>query len=115
MELDLNEIRKIIDETDEKLVALFEKRMGLTSRVTTYKKERNLPILDSKREEMVTAKNVLHLSNKEYAPYLEDFFKQLMQISRSYQSTLLVNEATTWQSVLGDLPVSEVTKNPKVG
>ena len=115
MELDLNEIRKAIDETDEKLVALFEKRMGLASQVAAYKKERNLPIQDSKREEMVTERNVLRLSNKEYASYLEDFLKQLMQISRSYQSTLLVNEETTWQSVLGNLPVSGVTENPKVG
>lgn len=115
MELDLNEIRKAIDETDEKLVALFEKRMDLANRVAIYKKEKNLPILDSKREEMVTKKNILHLSNKEYTPYLEDFLKQLMQISCSYQSSLLVNEATTWQSVLGNLLVSEVTKNPKIG
>ena len=115
MELDLNEIRQTIDETDEQLVALFEKRMALASQVAAYKKERKLPILDSKREAMVTEKNILRLSNKAYAPYLADFLKELMQISRSYQSTLLVNDTTSWQSVLGNLPVSEIIKNPKVG
>ena len=115
MELDLNEIRKTIDETDKKLVALFEKRMSLVSLVATYKKEKNLPIFDFKREEIINKKNIFYLFNKKYINYLKDFLKQLVQISRSYQSIILINDATTWQSILGNLPVSEITKNPKVG
>lgn len=113
--MELEEIRQAIDETDRQLVSLFEKRMALANNVATYKKERNLPILDVKREEAVIDKNIQRLKGVAYAPYLKDFLKELMQVSRSYQSTILVNEKTPWQSVLGDLPTSEKIVNPKVG
>lgn len=115
MELDLQEIRKLIDEIDKKLIGLFEKRMDLLRLIAKYKKEKNLSVLDLKREEIVNKKNILYLSNKEYTPYLKDFFKQLMRISCSYQRALLINNTTTWKFILGNLPISEVIKNPTVG
>ena len=47
---DLNQCRKEIDKIDKELMYLFEKRMDIAINVAEYKKENNLPILNSTRE-----------------------------------------------------------------
>ena len=45
---DLKEIRKEINQIDEEMLKLFEKRMDVVNDVALYKKENNIPILDIK-------------------------------------------------------------------
>ena len=49
--MDLMECRKMINEIDDQMKELFLKRMEVVSNVALYKKENNMPIFDSKREE----------------------------------------------------------------
>ena len=42
--MDLKELRNKIDETDEKILALFMERMEYCKGVADYKKEHNLPV-----------------------------------------------------------------------
>ena len=53
---DLNEIRKDINEIDDKLLELYKRRMDCAEEVGYYKKENNIPILNEKREEDILNK-----------------------------------------------------------
>ena len=64
--MDLLECRREIDNIDEELVKLFEKRMNIAINVAKYKIENNMPIFNEAREIEVIKKNVARLSNKEY-------------------------------------------------
>ena len=48
--LNLEEIRKEISAINDEMLALFVKRMELSSQVAAYKKANGLPTLDRKRE-----------------------------------------------------------------
>ena len=60
----LEDYRKEIDSIDRELISLFEKRMNVAIKVGEYKKERNLPVFNAKREEEVIEKNINLLQNK---------------------------------------------------
>ncbi|WP_251861901.1 prephenate dehydratase [Clostridium sp. Marseille-Q2269] len=83
---ELNQLRNQIDEIDEQLIKLFEKRMNIVVDVAKYKKENNMPIFNSEREKEVLKKNVDRLKNENFKLYAEEFFKDTMSISRKYQS-----------------------------
>jgi len=48
--MDLQELRKKIDEVDDDLVRLFQQRMDVSAEIARYKKENNLPVHDPARE-----------------------------------------------------------------
>ena len=45
----INVLRKKIDEIDEALLSILAKRMGISKEIGIYKKEHNMPILQSGR------------------------------------------------------------------
>ena len=86
---DIEELRKEIDAIDSKLVGLFEDRMDLALRIAMYKKENNMEVLNSSREEQVISKAKEQLRNKNLNDSVEKFLKCIMQISREIQSEKL--------------------------
>ncbi len=84
----LEEARKIINEVDTKMAELFVERMKATELVYEHKKEFGLPILDLKREQIVIEKNSALIEDGVLREYYIDFIKNLMSISRSYQSRM---------------------------
>lgn len=87
----LEDYRKEIDSIDRELISLFEKRMNVAIKVGEYKKERNLPVFNAKREEEVIEKNINLLHNKKYNDITRDFFEKIMELSRSLQADLMYN------------------------
>lgn len=85
----LEEARKLIDEADTQIREGFQKRMQAVVEVINYKKEHQLPILDSQREKEVIAKNLAKLDDVKLAKYYEELLNDLMQISKAYQEDLL--------------------------
>lgn len=85
----LEDYRKEIDSIDRELIALFEKRMNVAIKVGQYKKEKNLPVFNGKREEEVINKNINILKNKEYSDITRIFFENIMELSRLLQGNLL--------------------------
>lgn len=83
---DLKTLRKEIDNIDGELVDLFERRMEIVLKISEYKKENNIPILNSSREKEVIKRNVQRLRNKSFKEGLEEFFINLMNISKKLQS-----------------------------
>lgn len=53
---DLDVIRQEIDQVDQELVVLLEKRMTLVNQVAAYKKATGKAILDTSREDAVLKK-----------------------------------------------------------
>ena len=81
----LEEARKIINDVDAQMAALFEKRMRAAEMVYAYKKEMGLPILDPAREASVIEKNTRQIADVNLKGYYIDFIKNVMSVSRAYQ------------------------------
>ncbi len=81
----LDEARKIINEVDSKMAALFVERMRAAEMVFEHKKEFGLPILDQKREDAVVEKNAAMIEDDVLKSYYIDYIKHLMSVSRAYQ------------------------------
>lgn len=91
----LEDYRREIDSIDRELISLFEKRMNVAIKVGEYKKERNLPIFNAKREAEVVEKNINHLNNKEYNKITREFFEKIMELSRSLQANVMEEDKET--------------------
>lgn len=85
----LEDARKIINEVDAQMAALFEKRMKAVEMVLEYKKEHDLPIFDAKREEAVIEKNSALIANEALKDYYIEYLKNTMAVSRAYQQHML--------------------------
>lgn len=85
----LSEIRKGITKIDNQMAALFEDRMKLVGEVADYKKANGLAIYDPEREEQVLLNGSQRIKEPEYKSYYYNFQKNLMEISRRYQSKIM--------------------------
>ena len=88
----LEEARKIINEVDAQMAELFVKRMRAAEMVFEHKKEFGLPILDEKREAAVVEKNTALIEDEILKEYYDTFIKNVMSISRAYQSRMQEQE-----------------------
>lgn len=80
--------RDRIDQIDLQLVQLFEERMKIVEEVIEVKIANKMEILDNQRENQVIQKAVNRLNNKELSSETQDFFNELMRISREYQGKI---------------------------
>ncbi|MCT1796769.1 chorismate mutase [Helcococcus kunzii] len=85
----LEKQREKIDEIDKEIVRLFEERMKVVVEVAQIKKENNLEIFDSSRENLVIEKVKKYLENEKLKKYLEEFYKDLMNLSKKYQKDII--------------------------
>lgn len=81
----LDKYRSEIDQIDHQLVDLLEKRFKQVELVSQYKKEHNLAVLDTSREEQVLQKIAEMTKDKEKTSYLQSIFKEIMHQSRNWQ------------------------------
>ncbi|HIQ73637.1 MAG TPA: prephenate dehydratase [Candidatus Cottocaccamicrobium excrementipullorum] len=97
-QLDLQEIRKEIDQVDSQLAQLMEERMGLSAQVAEYKMETGMPVFDAEREKakLSAVRAMAKTPFGEIA--LEEMFKQMMTISRRYQYQKLGSFGKTAES-----------------
>ncbi len=87
--VNLEDSRKKIDEIDNKLMTLFEDRMKIVVDVANYKKENNLEIFQSAREQQVIEKNIDKVQDENLKKYAETFLNDLMKVSREYQKDMM--------------------------
>lgn len=86
---DLDVIRQEIDQVDQELVVLLEKRMTLVNQVAAYKKATGKAILDTSREDAVLKKVASRVQNKSFEATLVDTFADIIKNSRDYQAKQL--------------------------
>lgn len=85
--MSLEDIRKEIDKIDAELVPLLKKRMLCSLKVAEIKREKNLPILNEKREteiiDSVTEKG------GEFGSYIASVYREIMGVSKEAQQAEL--------------------------
>lgn len=81
----LDQIRKEIDQIDQELVALMERRMVCVSEVVAYKKAKGLPVLDQGREREVLEKIGSLVTDEQYRATIQAQFQDMMKLSRDFQ------------------------------
>ncbi len=101
--MDLLSLRGQIDEIDEKIVELYEKRMEISGQVAQYKIKTGKKVLDKAREEEKLCK-VKALAHNEFNSHgIQELFEQIMSMSRKLQYSLLAEQGS-----VGRLPFIEV-------
>lgn len=105
---DLQELRKQIDEIDDAMVALFEKRMSIAEQVANYKIETGKPVFDEAREQ----EKLQSLGEKTHTSFnccgIQQLYQQIMSISRKRQYQLL--QAYAPKDLAGFTPVAKLEK-----
>lgn len=85
----LSALRKEIDDVDGELIALFQKRMGLSEQIADVKAGGNMAIVDEKREESVLAAAAARAGGQDTAA-VTAFMRTLMALSKIKQNQRLV-------------------------
>ena len=82
----LETLRQEIDSIDAQIFALFEQRLTVAKQIGTYKKEHELSVLDSSREDAKRDQVTTSVSN-ELEPYALELLEVLMNAAKAVQET----------------------------
>ncbi len=96
--MELKDLRKNMDEIDEKLVSLFCERMSTAAQIAEYKREKEMPVMDASREREKLA-SVSELAGDEMSDYITVLYSLLFELSRAYQGKILGLSSETQKKV----------------
>lgn len=82
---ELDELRKEIDEIDEKILQLYERRMETARQVGEWKKEKGMKVYDPIREKALLEEKMTRLSDPGLKQGARGLFELLMRCSRQQQ------------------------------
>lgn len=101
----LKNMRNQIDAIDTQLTALFCERMNIVRDVAEYKRQNNLPVLHTDREQQILSR-VSTLAGNEYAQSARRLFTLIMDLSKTQQTAQLTGAASfDWFAAMpADLP-----------
>ena len=91
--MDLQEIRHQIDEIDDELVRLFQRRMDISGDVARYKQQNNLPIHDPAREREKLY-DITEKVGEGRRAHVTALYSLLFELSRSEQGRIINPEST---------------------
>ena len=83
--IELNLLRKKIDEIDDKLLILLKERLEVSKKIGEIKKRNNMPIYDPVREQEIIEMSIKDFSDEEKIHAVR-FLRTLMHISKEVQS-----------------------------
>ena len=82
----LETLRQEIDSIDAQIFDLFEQRIAVSKQIGAYKKEQDLAVLDSSRENAKRDQVKASVSN-ELEPYALELLEVLMNAAKAVQET----------------------------
>ena len=82
--MEIQNLRKTIDEIDDGIVDLYRRRMETVREISRYKREKGLPVADPAREEQLLDR-VAERAGAENAEGIRELFRLLMAQSRARQ------------------------------
>jgi len=82
----LETLRQEIDSIDAQIFSLFEQRLTVAKQIGTYKKEHELSVLDSSREDAKRDQVKASVSN-ELEPYALELLEVLMKAAKAVQES----------------------------
>lgn len=83
--IELELMRKKIDEIDDKLLLLFKERLEVSKKIGLLKKKHNMKIFDPQREREIIDSCTQNV-NEDEKIYIEKFLRNLMDISKEVQN-----------------------------
>ncbi|MBQ4066602.1 MAG: chorismate mutase [Clostridia bacterium] len=96
--MDLNDLRTEIDEIDRQIVDLFCKRMEVSVKVSQYKIENGLPVLDANRERKKLAK-ISEMAGEDMASYARTLYNTIFDMSRAEQEKYMHPTSPTAEKI----------------
>ena len=81
----LEKYREEIIEVDKQIAKFLEIRFEIVTKIGDYKREKNLPIQDLKRDEVVMKNAIDSLENNTYRKEVEKVFQNIILTSKSIQ------------------------------
>ena len=109
---DLSEIRVEIDEIDNQLIELFKKRMDCAKAVGYYKKEKNIPVLNTDRENEIL--DSVAERGGEYGAHARLLYSNIMELSRALQHNIVCSGKALREEITNASSALE-TENIAVG
>jgi len=100
--MDLEALRLRVNEIDDEIAKLFVERMQTSAKIAEAKAEKNLPVLDQKRENQVLQR-VMEQVGEEFELYIKTLYHTMFEVSRSYQAGLLTKETPLSQEILANI------------
>lgn len=100
--MDLSAIRERINAIDDQMVELFVERMQAAAEVAGAKAEKNLPVLDLRREQAVLER-VMEKAGEDFEIYVNKLYQTMFDISRSYQAGILTKETSLSEEILKNI------------
>ena len=97
----LDKAREKINAIDVQMRELFEQRMKAVEEVAEYKLKNNMKIFDPDREAEVIEKNSIKMQNEKLKLYYREYIQAVMDISKSYQESIVNCDTYGYQGVLG--------------
>ena len=89
--MELETLRTRINEIDDQISKLFVERMQISANIAGAKSEKDLPVLDKKRENQVLQR-VMDTVGEEFELYVKSLYQTMFEVSKSYQAGLLKKE-----------------------
>ncbi|WP_396425834.1 chorismate mutase [Lactococcus cremoris] len=81
----LEELRNNIDQVDQEIVRILEKRMTIVQEISQEKQKQEITILDASREQAVLDLARKNTENTAYQETIINTYKDIMKNSRLYQ------------------------------
>ncbi len=100
--MDLEVLRLRVNEIDDEIAKLFVERMQTSAKIAEAKAEKNLPVLDQKRENQVLQR-VMETAGEEFELYIKTLYHTMFEVSRSYQAGLLTKETPLSLEILSNI------------
>ena len=100
--MDLSVLRERVNDIDDQMVALFVERMRVAAEIAGAKAEKNLPVLEVKREQAVLQK-VMEKAGEEFEIYVNKLYQTMFDVSKSYQSGILYKETEMSAEILKNI------------
>lgn len=96
--MNLDELRLEIDKIDDQLIRLFQERMDIAAKIGQYKKDNNLPVLNSQRERE-KLNDITDKATPEMKSYLRVLYSLLFELSRSYQEKIFETNSELYSNI----------------
>lgn len=86
---ELEQARIVINEVDQEIARLWEKRMKAVEKVIHYKMAHHLPVFDAAREAEVIERNAALIEQDDLREYYIETLQMMMDISKKYQKEIV--------------------------
>ena len=88
----MEDLRKQLDEIDQQMRILFEKRLDVVRHVADYKIRHDIPVLDETREAIIIERGLSAIHNDEYKQYYRQFLDVQLDVSKQLQKEVIKND-----------------------